>query len=84
MTIQDVAEQPGRPARLARGIRRVLAPLTVFGPGLVTLNAGNDAGGVTTYSVAGARYGLNLLWALPIVTTSLIVTQEACVRLGAV
>ena len=62
----------------------MLAPLTVFGPGLVTLNAGNDAGGVTTYSVAGARYGLDLLWALPIVTISLIVTQEACVRLAAV
>jgi Mn2+/Fe2+ NRAMP family transporter len=63
---------------------RLLALLTVLGPGLITTNAGNDAGGIATYSVAGAQYGLDLLWVLPIITVSLIVVQEACARMGIV
>ena len=68
------------------GLRRIRlwAILAALGPGLITTNAGNDAGGITTYSVAGAAYGLDLLWVLPVITVSLIVVQEACARLGAV
>lgn len=62
----------------------VLAFLAALGPGLITTNAGNDAGGIATYSVAGANYGLDLLWVLPAITLSLIVVQEACARMGIV
>ena len=62
----------------------VLAFLAALGPGLITTNAGNDAGGIATYSVAGAQFGLDLLWVLPAITVSLIVVQEACARMGIV
>lgn len=62
----------------------VWAFLAALGPGLITTNAGNDAGGIATYSVAGAAYGLQLLWVLPVITVSLIVVQEACARMGIV
>lgn len=62
----------------------VLAFLAALGPGLITTNAGNDAGGIATYSVAGASFGLDLLWVLPAITLSLIVVQEACARMGVV
>lgn len=62
----------------------ILAFLAALGPGLITTNAGNDAGGIATYSVAGASYGLDLLWVLPAITLSLIVVQEACARMGIV
>ena len=58
--------------------------LAALGPGLITTNAGNDAGGVATYSIAGATYGFELLWLLPVITISLIVVQEACARMGIV
>lgn len=58
--------------------------LAVLGPGLIAANAGNDAGGVATYSSAGASYGYNLLWALVIVTIFVCVSQEMCARMGAV
>src|SRR5579875_2255282 len=57
--------------------------LAVLGPGLIAANAGNDAGGVATYSSAGASYGYNLLWALVIVTVFVCVSQEMCARMGA-
>jgi len=62
----------------------VLGFLAALGPALITTNAGNDAGGIATYSVAGARYGFELLWLLPVITVSLIVVQEACARMGIV
>ena len=62
----------------------LLKLLAVLGPGLIAANAGNDAGGVTTYSVAGASYGYNLLWALAIVTVFVCIAQEMCARMGAV
>lgn len=62
----------------------VLKLLAVLGPGLIAANAGNDAGGVATYSSAGASYGYNLLWALAITTVFVCVAQEMCARLGAV
>jgi Mn2+/Fe2+ NRAMP family transporter len=61
----------------------VIKLLAVLGPGLIAANAGNDAGGVATYSSAGASYGYNLLWALAITTIFVAVGQEMCARMGA-
>jgi len=58
--------------------------LAVVGPGIITANADNDAGGVTTYSVAGAHYGYSLLWIMPLVALALILVQEMSARLGVV
>jgi Mn2+/Fe2+ NRAMP family transporter len=63
---------------------RLLALLAVLGPGIITANADNDAGGITTYSVAGAEYGYSTLWILPAVALALIVVQEMSARLGVV
>jgi NRAMP (natural resistance-associated macrophage protein)-like metal ion transporter len=58
--------------------------LAVVGPGIITANADNDAGGVATYSVAGAHYGYSLLWIMPLVALALIVVQEMSARLGVI
>jgi NRAMP (natural resistance-associated macrophage protein)-like metal ion transporter len=58
--------------------------LSVFGPGLITASVDNDAGGITTYSVAGSHYGYGLLWTLIPITVALIVVQEMCARMGVV
>lgn len=57
---------------------------SVIGPGIITANADNDVGGITTYSLAGAQFGYTMLWLLIPVTLALIVTQEMCARMGAV
>jgi NRAMP (natural resistance-associated macrophage protein)-like metal ion transporter len=64
--------------------RRLLLILAVIGPGIITANVDNDAGGITTYSVAGARYGYDLLWMLILTTLALIIVQEMSARLGVV
>ena len=58
--------------------------LAVVGPGIITANVDNDAGGILTYSQAGAQYGFLLLWTMIPVTLALIVVQEMCARMGAV
>jgi NRAMP (natural resistance-associated macrophage protein)-like metal ion transporter len=58
--------------------------LAVLGPGFITANVDNDAGGIFTYSAAGARWGYLPLWTLLPITIALIVTQEMCSRMGAV
>jgi Mn2+/Fe2+ NRAMP family transporter len=63
---------------------QVAALFAVMGPGIITSNVDNDAGGIYTYSVAGARYGYSLLWLLVPVLVALIVVQEMCARMGAV
>jgi Mn2+/Fe2+ NRAMP family transporter len=63
---------------------RVLAIVGFLGPGLIAANAGNDAGGVATYSAVGAKYGFQLLWMMVVLTVSLIVVQEMAARMGAV
>ena len=50
--------------------------LAVIGPGMIAGNAGNDAGGIATYSIVGAREGYGLLWALVLITVALAVIQE--------
>lgn len=63
---------------------RLLLLLAVIGPGIITTNVDNDAGGITTYSVAGAHYGYQLLWMLPLVGLALVFAQEMSARLGVV
>ncbi len=63
---------------------KLLIFFTVVGPGIITGTADNDAGGVTTYSVAGAHYGYSMLWILLLITFMLFVTQEMGARLGVV
>lgn len=58
--------------------------LAVLGPGIITANVDNDAGGITTYSLAGAQFGYAMLWVLLVITVSLIVIQEMGARMGAV
>jgi NRAMP (natural resistance-associated macrophage protein)-like metal ion transporter len=58
--------------------------LAVMGPGLITASVDNDAGGITTYSLAGAQFGTKLLWTLGPVTVALIVVQEMSARMGVV
>jgi NRAMP (natural resistance-associated macrophage protein)-like metal ion transporter len=58
--------------------------LAVVGPGFITANVDNDAGGITTYSQAGAQFGYNLLWTMIPITLALIVVQEMSARMGAV
>jgi Mn2+/Fe2+ NRAMP family transporter len=61
---------------------RLAAILGVLGPGLVSGFADNDAGGITTYSVAGAKFGYDLLWVLLVSQIVLFFTQEVGARLG--
>ncbi len=63
---------------------RFIAILSVIGPGFIAGNAGNDAGGIATYSIAGAREGYGLLWALVLITFALAVIQEMSSRMGVV
>ncbi len=76
----------GRSVNL-RGMKRnpkgLLRWLAVLGPGLIATSAGNDAGGIATYSQAGAKFGYQLIWVMVILTVSFGVVQEMCARLGA-
>lgn len=58
--------------------------LAVVGPGIITANVDNDAGGITTYSLAGANFGYMLLWSLIPITILLILVQEMVARMGVV
>ncbi len=64
--------------------RRIAVFLAVIGPGLITSNVDNDAGGITTYTVAGAQFGYTLLWSLIPMTIALYVSEEMCARMGVV
>jgi NRAMP (natural resistance-associated macrophage protein)-like metal ion transporter len=63
---------------------RILLILAVVGPGFITANVDNDAGGILTYSQAGAQFGYSLLWTMIPTTIALIVVQEMASRMGAV
>lgn len=69
---------------LNRTQRRLLIFLAVLGPGLITMVADNDAGGISTYAVTGAKYGFSLLWVFFILVPMAYYVQEMTVRLGAV
>ncbi|HTX69808.1 MAG TPA: Nramp family divalent metal transporter [Thermoleophilia bacterium] len=70
------------PGRIGRS--RLLIFLAILGPGLISAASDNDAGGITTWSVIGARYGYSMLWLLLLITPILAVTQEMGARMGAV
>ena len=70
--------------RLNRWKGRIVLFLAVVGPGIITANVDNDAGGILTYSQAGAQYGYLLLWTMIPITLALIVVQEMSARMGAV
>jgi Mn2+/Fe2+ NRAMP family transporter len=70
--------------RLRMQRRRLALLLAVVGPGLITSNVDNDAGGISVYTQAGAQYGYTLLWSLIPMTIALYVTGEMCARMGVV
>lgn len=63
-------------------VRNLLAFLAIMGPGIITANVDNDAGGIATYSLAGAHFGYSLLWSFIPITLALIVVQEMCARMA--
>ena len=76
------SEQPGvGPKRVPS---RLLLILAAMGPGIITAMAGNDAGGISTYSTAGANFGFGTLWVIPIMCVLLIVVETTAGRMGAV
>jgi Mn2+/Fe2+ NRAMP family transporter len=66
------------------GRSRLVLFLAVMGPGIIAANAGNDAGGVTTWSIIGSKYGYSLTWLLIVITPMLFVAQEMNARIGIV
>ncbi|MHB8235293.1 MAG: Nramp family divalent metal transporter [Solirubrobacteraceae bacterium] len=76
--------RPRLPARLSPRRTRLFAFLGLLGPGLIAANAGNDAGGIATYSSVGAKYGFTLLWAIVLITISLAIVQRLAARMGVV
>ena len=74
----------------SRGVRTIVRSrwarfavvMAVIGPGIITANVDNDAGGIATYSQAGADFGYSLLWTLVPITAALILVQEMCARMG--
>src|SRR5271156_4547161 len=76
--------RPRLPARLSPRRTRLFAVLGLLGPGLIAANAGNDAGGIATYSSVGAKYGYELLWTIVLITISLALVQMLAARMGVV
>src|SRR5271155_301499 len=71
-----------RRTRMTR--RRLALFLAVVGPGLITSNVDNDAGGISVYTTVGAHFGYTLLWSLIPMTIALYVSEEMCARMGVV
>jgi NRAMP (natural resistance-associated macrophage protein)-like metal ion transporter len=76
-----MAEAKNRTKKTTKKAGR-LAILAAMGPGLLTAMAGNDAGGIATYSSTGATYGYGMLWTVPLMCILLIVAQETAARMG--
>src|ERR1700723_1622361 len=84
-TFGGVKERWVKFARRTRALQRRLAViLAVVGPGIITSNVDNDAGGITTYTLAGAQFGYKLLWVLIPLTIALYVSEEMCARMGVI
>jgi len=64
--------------------KRIVLFLSIMGPGIISANVDHDASGITTYSVAGARFGYSILWVLVPTTLSLVVIQEMVARMGVI
>ena len=71
-------------AGLKRHWKGLMLFLAVAGPGIITSNVDNDAGGIATYSMAGSHYGFRLLWSLVPIMLALILIQEMSARMGVV
>src|ERR1700692_888430 len=83
--VDAVKSRGGSLQKKLRGLRhRLTLLLAVVGPGLITSNVDNDAGGISTYSQAGAQFGYTLLWSLIPMTIALYVSEEMCARMGVV
>jgi Mn2+/Fe2+ NRAMP family transporter len=79
----NVIALPGRGRYVrSRAMQRLLTFLMVFGPGLIVMEADNDAGAVSTYVQAGAQYGTHLLWVLLLLLPMTYSVQEMVARLG--
>lgn len=78
MSMTDAARRP------KLNWRRLLFILSVLGPGIITAAVDNDAGGITTYALAGGQFGFGFLWTLIPISVALILVQEISARLGAV
>lgn len=76
--------RPRLPGRLSPWRIRLFGVLALLGPGLIAANAGNDAGGIATYSAVGAKYGYQLLWIMVLITVSLALVQMLAARMGVV
>ena len=80
-----LSKQRRPPRRLHQRImRRLLFSLGILGPGLIAANAGNDPGGIATYSTMGSQFGYQMLWVMPILMICVAMVQEMCARMGAV
>ncbi|MBL7132135.1 MAG: Nramp family divalent metal transporter [Candidatus Omnitrophica bacterium] len=64
--------------------KRILIFLAIMGPGIITANVDNDAGGIATYSVCGAQFGYSLLWSFIPIIIALVIIQEMCSRMAVV
>ncbi len=76
----ELDTQPNAPSQKSKA----LLILTAMGPGVVTAMAGNDAGGIATYSTVGAKFGFMSLWVIPVMCILLVVIQTTATRMGAV
>ncbi len=87
---RDLAQEKAQAPALAdegaptKKPNKMLLVLAAMGPGIVTAMAGNDAGGISTYSTAGAQFGFGTLWVIPIMCVLLAVVETTAGRMGAV
>jgi Mn2+/Fe2+ NRAMP family transporter len=81
---KTITSDPTKPGPFKRRFIALWGLIVLMGPGIITSNVDNDAGGITTYSLAGAQYGLQMLWSLIPITVILIIVQEMGARMGVV
>ncbi len=84
-SLQETRAGTGKlPHARSRRRSRWLIYLGILGPGLVAASAGNDAGGIATYSSMGSQFGYSMLWVMVVLTVGMAIVQEMCTRMGAV
>lgn len=83
-TLEPLAAEEAASAAEERRPSKLWLILAAMGPGIITAMAGNDAGGISTYSTAGASFGFATLWVIPIMCVLLIVVETTAGRMGAV
>ncbi len=81
---RDFADFRAFGLRWIGGLRRGVEPLSRLGPGLITGVADDDPSGIATYSQAGAQFGLNMLWTMPLAFPLMAAVQSTCARIGRV